>query len=120
MSSKWQGVLDAFVQSPVPPEDVLIGRTRTVLLYSGFVVKIPTCEEGDLDGLTERCTYLRSDFPIAPIAGVDIDGVAVNIMERVDPVPNAFSDLTMPRWVSYVDCGQVGYRRNGELVAFDL
>jgi hypothetical protein len=41
-------------------------------------------------------------------------------MDRVTPVIGAFSDKSMPWWVSFVDCGQVGHLPNGELVAYDL
>lgn len=38
------------------------------------------------------------------------------IMEYVEPVTKWQG---LPPWVSYVDCGQVGYNCKGELVAYD-
>jgi hypothetical protein len=60
-------------------------------------------------------------IPVAPCRFEDInEELSVLVMDRVTPVIGAFSDKSMPWWVSFVDCGQVGHLPNGELVAYDL
>ncbi|SIH36574.1 Uncharacterised protein [Mycobacteroides abscessus subsp. abscessus] len=114
-------IIELFTTSPAPPEEVVAARTRTVLLYEGVVIKIPTCDEGVRANSREFHEYSCGDgIPVAPVTLVPIDGVVVSVMERVSPHPNAFSDPGMPWWVGCVDCGQVGYRATGELVAYDL
>lgn len=114
-------IIELFTESPMPPEEVITGRTRTVLIYSGVVIKIPTCDEGIIANGREYRTYTAEDgIPTAPVSLVCIDEVIVAVMERITPHPSAFSDPDMPWWVGSVDCGQVGYRANGELVAYDL
>lgn len=104
------------------PEDVLVARTRTVLMYPDKVVKIPTTDEGWSGNSLEYATYQDPEgIPVAPcrVEAVN-DDVHVLVMDRVVPVHDAFSDKSMTWWVSYVDCGQVGYLPSGELVAYDL
>ena len=104
------------------PEEVIAARTRTVLVYSDVVVKVPTTEEGMLGNSMEWSTFNDPEgIPVAPCRWHDVDEhMSVLVMDRVTPVVGAFSDATMPWWVSYVDCGQVGHLPNGELVAYDL
>jgi hypothetical protein len=56
---------------------------------------------------TAECRELYLDFPHPEII----------TMEWVTPV-DFYEEL--PRWVDYVDCGQVGYNAAGDLVAYDL
>lgn len=104
------------------PEEVIPARTRTVLMYEKVVVKIPASEEGFLGNSMEYATHTDPEgIPVAPCRFVDInDEVTVLVMDRVTPVQGAFNDKSMPWWVGFVDCGQVGYLPNGELVAYDL
>ena len=104
------------------PDDVLVARTRTVLMYSDKVVKIPTTDEGWLGNSIEYKTYQDPEgIPVAPCRFEAVnDDVHVLVMDRVVPVHDAFSDKSMPWWVSCVDCGQVGHLPSGELVAYDL
>lgn len=116
-----KSAVELFVNSPCPPEEVIESRTRTVLMYDGVVVKIPRNDEGVLANSMELRTYLDPEgIPVAPVMSFDLDGLNVNVMERVSPHPYAFQDKGLPWWVGCVDCGQVGYRDNGELVAYDL
>lgn len=104
------------------PEEVIVARTRTVLMYPDFVVKVPTTEEGLLGNSMEFATYNDPDgIPVAPCRWVEVNGdVTALVMDRVAPVRGAFSDKSMPWWVSMVDCGQVGHLSDGTLVAYDL
>ena len=93
-------------------------------MYPDVVVKIPTTDEGWLGNSMEFSTFQRGgddEIPVAPCRFEDInEELTVLVMERVTPVIGAFSDKSMPWWVSFVDCGQVGHLPNGELVAYDL
>lgn len=104
------------------PEEVLVARTRTVLMYPEFVVKVPTTEEGLLGNSMEFATYSDPEgIPVAPCRWLKVnDDVTALVMDRVTPVRNAFSDKSMPWWVGMVDCGQVGHLPDGTLVAYDL
>ena len=106
------------------PEEIIKARTRTVLMYPDVVVKIPTTDEGWLGNSMEFSTFQRGgddEIPVAPCRFEDInEELSVLVMDRVTPVIGAFSDKSMPWWVSWVDCGQVGHLPNGELVAYDL
>lgn len=57
---------------------------------------------------TAACRYLNLGF----------SHIKLLTMERIWEFPKAYDDL--PRWVNWVDCGQVGYNSVGELVAYDL
>lgn len=103
------------------PESTIRGRTRLVLMYPDVVVKIPLNDEGEISNRLEYRTYSDPEgIPVAPVKLVDVGTIQVAIMEHVIPHPKAFSDPSMPWWVSYVDCGQVGHLPDGRLVAYDL
>lgn len=104
------------------PEEVIPARTRTVLMYPDKVVKIPTSDEGLLGNSMEYATFNDPEgIPVAPCRfEVVNDELHVLIMDRVEPISGAFNDESMPWWVGFVDCGQVGHLPNGELVAYDL
>lgn len=104
------------------PEEVIPARTRTVLMYSDKVIKVPTSEEGMLGNSMEYATFNDPEgIPVAPCEWLIVDAdTVVLVMDRVEPVKGAFSNKSMPWWVSYVDCGQVGHLPSGELVAYDL
>lgn len=114
-------IIELFINSPCPPEEIIESRTRTVLMYDGFVIKIPKNDEGAIANGMEIRTYQDPEgIPVAPVCGFYVDGTLITVMERVSPHPYAFRDRGLPWWVGCVDCGQVGYRDNGELVAYDL
>jgi hypothetical protein len=105
-----------------------VGRTRAVFdRGDGYVVKVPINGEGFAANSREVITSEAED-PYTPVADcyhdtvydVSSDGVSVLVMEKLtfDGVPKSYKDL--PDWVGAVDCGQVGYNKKGELVAFDL
>lgn len=57
---------------------------------------------------TAACRYL----------GLGFKHIKLLTMERIWEFPRFGAEL--PRWVDWVDCGQVGYNSVGELVAYDL
>lgn len=85
------------------PEEVLAARTRTVLMYPDFVVKVPTTEEGLLGNSMEFATYNDPEgIPVAPCRWLNVtDDVVALVMDRVEPVTGAFSDKSMPWWVGF-------------------
>lgn len=106
------------------PEDVLVSRTRTVLMYQDFVVKVATNGLGALANGYELAASQETDpfIPVAPTRRVDTETVGrVIVMDRVAPVgPSVLREAGCPDWVGYVDCAQVGYLPDGRLVAYDL
>jgi len=87
------------------------GRTRIAILSKNWVVKLPTNLEGFMANQNEASPYG------IPVARSRLLG-DVLVMERVDPAKSSIMDL--PSWCYFVDCCQVGYTRQGELVAYDL
>ncbi len=100
-----------------------IGRTRIVFLLDETVLKIPLTDEGlyanALEADHSRREGKTGSIPIADCA-IDWHGdLSVLRMERVDITPS-LDGSPKPAWTGAVDCGQVGYDREGRLVAFDL
>lgn len=108
--------------------EVIEGRTRYVyLLDDNRVAKVPVDEDG-LDANYREAHWSESvgKTGYIPIADASIetwtsaDGTELDVlvMERVEEALLAYKD--MPDWVGSVDCAQVGYDREGRLVAYDL
>lgn len=97
-----------------------VGRNRCVFRDGDNVVKVPLNEYGVTDNEHEACygeSYLKGYLKYARCHRVDEpSGLPIVIMEYVKP---ASYKKSMPDWVSYVDCQQVGYNKDGELVAYD-
>lgn len=99
-----------------------IGRTRAVFdSQDGNVIKVPFNDEGEMANGYEHKAGKQQD-PYIPVAANhfdQIDGVDVLVMEKVrEHRFKSYNDV--PEWVGSVDSGQVGYDRNGNLVAYDL
>lgn len=99
-----------------------IGRTRAVFdSQDGNVIKVPFTDEGEMANGYEHKRGKEED-PYIPVAANhfdQIDGVDVLVMEKVRE-HRFVSYKSVPDWVGSVDSGQVGYDRNGKLVAYDL
>lgn len=98
-----------------------IGRTRAVFdTNDGFVIKVPYVDEGFYANHAEVVTSDTEDayIPIAECRHDEKEGVSVLIMEKVSIARVDYKN--MPDWVYSVDCGQVGYTKDGRLVAYDL
>lgn len=89
------------------------GRNRRVYKHKGYVVKIPINEYGLADNEFEAQTFKKwhKEFPYARCRMV---GVCL-VMEYVE---HTF-EKKLPEWTMSVDCGQVGYNRDGKLLAYD-
>ena len=105
------------------------GRHRaTFAIDEQWVIKIPLGVEGETANISEYEQYHEARPRTVPhVAWCMIDewaGVVVSIMERVQRPQSAFvwDDIYNDphlRWVSSVDCHQVGYTSTGVLVAYD-
>lgn len=98
-----------------------IGRTRAVFdTNDGFVIKVPYADEGFYANHAEVVTSDTENayIPIAKCRHDEKEGVSVLVMEKVSIARADYKN--MPDWVYSVDCGQVGYTKDGRLVAYDL
>jgi len=99
-----------------------VGRTRAVFKTgNGEVLKIAFTSEGELANGNEVHAAQQADpfIPIARTRWGHEAGVDFTVMEEVEVVPR-LDYKTQPEWVGYVDSGQVGYTKEGKLVAYDL
>jgi hypothetical protein len=94
---------------------------------SGRVIKIPFRRSGYTASSREVTTYenFHKDpdagwTPVAECFFTELEGIQIWLlsMERVQTFSRR--GKVLPDWVDTVDCGQVGYNSNGELVAYDL
>ena len=100
------------------------GRTRAVFdRGDGYVIKVPIDYEGMMASSNEFTVFSAEDTFI-PVADCYFDNEfeqPLLVMEKVDTRrTEKLSYSEMPNWVGYVDSGQVGYNKKGELVAYDL
>ena len=114
------GVLLRAVGSYYASRYELLGEGRNRATYrvsADWVVKVPRCEAGIFDNESESETYgcLGGNLAACSVF-YEEGGIPVLFMEYVEPVCLGAS---APSWVSFVDCGQVGYTRAGKLVAYD-
>lgn len=97
-----------------------IGRGRNRIVFKSksgkYVIKVPRNIEGNGDNFRET---KKEDFgfPVPKSRRIILDDFCCVIMEYVEHV--SFKDTKAPSWVSWIDCGQVGHNRKGELVAYD-
>lgn len=94
------------------------GRNRTVFRSKcgEWVYKLPHNASGEMDNEYEAHLW-EVECEYSPECYLDeVEGVTVLKMEYVTPVSNCKG---LPDWVNWVDCQQVGYTREGKLVAFD-
>lgn len=95
-----------------------VGRTRAVYdTGDGYVTKVPLSWEGVMQSGTEA-NWDNEEIPVAECQLVDMDGIPVLRMEKVQIEHASYKDL--PDWVGFVDGGQVGRTKEGRLVAYDL
>lgn len=97
------------------------GRNRMVFrTQDGHVIKLPINDDGFMDNARES-TW---DDPGIPLASCEIKTIISRgqeidllVMEEVTPITKRDE---MPDWADYVDCQQVGYSKDGRIVAYDL
>lgn len=95
------------------------GRNRMVfaLKSKNFVIKIPLNIAGNSDNFIEG---KKQDFgyPVAKARSIILNDFCCVIMEYVEHACRF--DHELPDWTGFVDCGQVGFNKKGELVAYDF
>lgn len=105
------------------------GRTRDCYFVSDdFVVKVPLDDDGCFDNERESRIYKIHSEQIKQNCHYDGDphyakcqleyiwSIPILFMERVR-IPVSYKGL--PNWIGFIDCMQVGYNKQGKLVAYD-
>ncbi len=102
------------------------GRNRNVFLFGRYVVKLPKNLDGVADNDWEGSVSNADDDPeeirYPRTRMVYVHEVPVVFMEYVEPATAKDIEARLgavPEWVCSVDCHQVGFTRDGRLVAFD-
>ena len=110
-----------------------LGRSRVAFEFSTYVVKLPITYGGIGDNDWEGSISNNPDLPpndyqiqYARTRLVylkdRLDSIPIVLMEKVEfaTVKEIVARLGKePRWCWSVDCGQVGWNRQGKLVAYD-
>lgn len=105
--------------------DMLWGTNRLVFIRDTDVVKIPLNARG-YNANSSEASHSRDHGKTGyvPIADSRIEWlgseprVPVLVMERVTPARR--NDTALPDWADSVDCAQIGWDKDGILVAYDL
>lgn len=105
---------------------VFCGRNRNVFDMGRYVVKVPKNLDGFADNDWEGSVSNANDNPeevrFARTRMVDFEEVPLVFMEYVEPASTETIVARLgqePDWVRSVDCGQVGFARDGRLLAYD-
>lgn len=105
-------------------EEFSSGRNRAVFIFSTYVVKLPTCGDGGSDNDWEGSICGSGDYiQYARTRLAYWKEIPIVFMERVKHAST--NELIEklgkePDWTYCVDCGQVGWNRQGKLVAYDF
>lgn len=112
-------------------ESVQSGRNRLTFFFPTYVIKVPRNMSGNSDNEHESCMgkYALKNrknnrgVPMARTRLMSNEPIYIIAMERVEHLgwPGAekhYNGMT-PDWIDFVDCGQVGLTRSGEVVAYD-
>lgn len=94
------------------------GRNRTVFKSEcgEWVYKLAHHVSGEIDNAYEAKCWAKGHEEAPECYETEIAGVPVLRMEFVA----ATSGKDLPDWVDFIDCRQVGYTKDGRLVAYDL
>lgn len=109
------------------PLDFHASRNRNVFLFKNHVVKIPSSPLGMLDNEWEGSVSTSPEYIDDPkwiqypkTRLFYWKGIPVLFMERLEiGVVEGKGYHELPDWVMSVDGGQVGYNRQGRLLAYD-
>lgn len=96
------------------------GLDRIVFDTGRFVIKVPRngfCFFAQYNEEFRGLRHLKNEI-YAACRIWHINDVPVLWMEKVQVLEKIDYSL-LPDWVGYIDCGQVGYNRQGKLVAYD-
>lgn len=93
------------------------GRNRIVFKKGERVCKVARNLKGECDNHHESATYFKhKDKAEIKFAKCCLVGPLL-VMEYVEECHTLGKFL--PRWTDFVDCGQVGYTKEGKLVVYD-
>jgi hypothetical protein len=104
------------------------GRNRQVYRRGNYVIKVPLNEEGMMDNYHEySCQNRRGTNPDGIRYAMcrlvkDSSILVMQYAQFPGPLsePSGYiSHEKGPHWMDYIDCGQVGYNRFGQIVAYD-
>jgi hypothetical protein len=96
------------------------GSSRyTFMVSEDWVVKVPLARDCIRAQYTEA-QYNNPEVPVAKNWVEFMDGVPVVWMERVKPIENRWQYGSKHPWSLLRDGPQIGYNKDGELVAYDL
>lgn len=103
------------------------GRNRNVFELGQYMVKLPKNRDGytdnDWEGSVSNSaqTYdspRHIQYPRKHL--IYFKTIPVLLMEKIIPVDWSLEKQSdYPRWIDQVDCAQVGYTKEGRLVAYD-
>ena len=93
------------------------GRNREVFSNGRTVFKLPRNDAGFRDKSMEYHHFRRwKDEAQARCRIIFIMNIPVLLMELVKMIP---VDEKLPDWTDFIDCRQVGRRKDGKIVAYD-
>lgn len=107
--------------------NIEVARTRVVFIFDEYVIKVPNSLDGfranDWEGSVSTNCFDNTDTQYAKAELIEIDDIPLVKMEYVKYASE--KDILerlgfYPDWVSSIDCGQVGFNKDGLLVAFDF
>lgn len=106
--------------------EVFMGRNRNTFDMGRYVVKVPKnlCgfADNDWEGSVSNANNDPSVVRYARTRLAYVDEVLIVFMEKVEPATSAEIVARLgfePDWTNDVDGGQVGFTRDGRLVAYD-
>ena len=101
-------------------EAIEYGRNRATYIFKNYVVKIPISFDGfvdnDWEGSVKADVYARTR--LAYYKDIPVVFMETIIYADNKTIKNILSFV--PDWVYSIDCGQVGFNRKNELLAFDF
>ena len=106
------------------------GRNRVAYISSSrkVVIKIPLNSSGEFDNLheyryirhIEKDPVYKSYYGKNKLFQFKKPGISLLIMEYLSPIKyKDISDSEIKKWVSCIDCCQVGINKNGKIKAYD-
>jgi len=99
----------------------LCGRNRVVFMGKNVVIKLPRNDTGIDDNISEARHYKLSPEKdrLARSRLLDVDGIPVIIMIKVDIMKTLADQDKKPDWATFFDCAQVGLTKNCKWRAYD-
>lgn len=98
------------------------GRHRIVFGDGDYVVKCPTSASGvsacDEEVYGAHFVDMYAKTSLDPLSK-EVAPINLTRMERVKRIEELDYDPILPSWVNSIDCQQVGYTKDGRLVAYD-